>query len=352
MGEGVEGWEKGTISIALVHEALQVYQERNHDVTGLLEQVSIPPALLATPRARVSAESYARLWFLTAQAMDDEFFGMDRHPMRVGAFALLCHSVLSGPTLGKALKRALDFFHLVLDDLHGSLSVEGDRARITLHDRAGPNRMFAYCTFLIILHGLSCWLVGRRLPILSAGFRCAEPTDTTDYCVRFCERLAFDQLETSITFDAAVLGLRVIQDEKSLREFLRGAPANLLVKYRNDDSLTAKVRKLLRAPPPADWPDLQALAHELNLTVSTLRRRLEDEGQTDQQIKDVLRCDLAIASLSQGGDSVFEIASQLGFADASAFHRAFKKWTGRTPAAYRRDLRGLDIDSDELIDEP
>lgn len=336
----MEGWEKGTISLALVHEALQVYQARGMDAAGLLEQTGIPPALLAAPHTRVSAESYARLWFLTAQAMDDEFFGMDSHPMRVGAFALLCHSVLGCPTLEKALKRALDFFRLVLDDLHGSLSVEGDRVRITLHDRAGPNRMFAYCTFLIILHSLACWLVGRRLPILSASFRCVEPADTTDYCVRFCERLAFDQPETSITFDAAALCLRVIQNEKSLREFLHGAPANLLVKYRNDDSLTAKVRKLLRQQPPAIWPDLQALAQELNLTVSTLRRRLEDEGQTYQQIKDVLRCDLAIASLNQGEDSVFEIAGQLGFADASAFHRAFKKWTGTSPGEYRRQHGG------------
>jgi AraC-like DNA-binding protein len=331
----VEGWEKGTISIAMVHEALAVYRARGMDVDAILSEAGIDAALLGQSEARVAADRYARLWHLIAQTMDDEFFGMDSHPMRVGSFALLCHAVLDCPTLGKALKRALDFFRLVMDDLHGELHQEGELARISLIDRTGPNRMFAYCTYLIILHGLACWLVGRRIPIDGASFRCAEPADSHDYRVRFCEQPLFDQPLTSITFDAALLELRVIQNKQTLREFLLEAPANLLVKYRNDEGLSARVRRQLRDTPPSDWPDLEQMAQQLHLTVSTLRRRLEDEGQSFQYIKDSLRRELAIASL-QSDDSVQEIANHLGFADASAFHRAFKKWTGNSPGEYRR----------------
>lgn len=331
----MEGWEKGTISIAMVHEALAVYRARGMAVGAILNEAGIASSLLEQPAARVEADRYARLWFLIAQAMDDEFFGMDSHPMRVGSFSLLCHAVLDCPTLGKALKRALDFFRLVLDDVYGELSQEGQLARITLSDRAGPNRMFAYGTYLIILHGLACWLVGRRIPIASAGFRCAEPAESTDYRVRFCEQPLFDQAATSITLDAALLDLRIIQTPQTLREFLHEAPANLLVKYRNDEGLSARVRRQLRDTPPGDWPDLEQVAQQLHLTVSTLRRRLEDEGQSFQYIKDSLRRELAIASL-QSADSVQEIAIHLGFADASAFHRAFKKWTGSSPGEYRR----------------
>ena len=66
-----------------------------------------------------------------------------------------------------------------------------------------------------------------------------------------------------------------------------------------------------------------------------------DEGQSYQLIKDDLRRDLAISQLSHSDKSVLDIALDLGFAEASAFHRAFKKWTGARPGEYRRALTGL-----------
>ena len=67
------------------------------------------------------------------------------------------------------------------------------------------------------------------------------------------------------------------------------------------------------------------------------RRRLEAEGTTFQTIKDELRRDTAIHRLSHGSSSVTAIAAELGFQEPSAFRRAFKKWTGKTPGDYRRD---------------
>jgi AraC-like DNA-binding protein len=72
------------------------------------------------------------------------------------------------------------------------------------------------------------------------------------------------------------------------------------------------------------------------MTRSTLRRRLEEEGQPFQMIKDQLRRDFAIDALSHTSQSVMEIAITLGFAEPSAFHRAFKKWTNTTPSEYRQ----------------
>ncbi|MGB7478811.1 MAG: helix-turn-helix domain-containing protein [Burkholderiaceae bacterium] len=95
-------------------------------------------------------------------------------------------------------------------------------------------------------------------------------------------------------------------------------------------------RSTSRALPAPQWPEFDALADELNLAGSTLRRRLEQEGQSYQAIKDQLRRDLAIDRLLRSTDSVAAIAAELGFAEPSAFYRAFKKWTGARPAEYRR----------------
>lgn len=330
--------ERGTISISFVHEALECIRARGLDPEALLALAGISPELLQSPQARVSASHYGMLWHHIARTIDDEFFGMDSHRMKVGSFTLLCHSIVHSDTLERALLRALRFFRVVLDDMAGELVRDGDVARIVLTDREGdaaPKRAFAYGTFLLMLHGLACWLVGRRIPVLTADFRCAAPDFSDEWRVLFSPQLNFDQPRTGISFAAEYLDMANIQNERTMKAFLRGAPANFLVKYKNSDSLTARIRHRLREMPPVAWPDFATLAQQFHYSPSTMRRHLDHEGQSYRSILDDLRRDLAISLLSHTDKSVMEIASELGFAEPSAFHRAFKKWTGARPGEYR-----------------
>lgn len=333
--------EKGTISICFVEEALVCLRERGLEVEVLLRQAGISPELLGSPQARVSSKHYGQLWHLIAQTLDDEFFGMDSHGMKAGSFTLLCHALIQADTLARALRRALRFLRLVLDDLSGELIVTGDVARIVLieHPRGqgegAPRRAFAYGTFLLILHGLACWLVGRRIPLSRADFRCAEPAFSDEWRILFSRNLNFDQAQSGIEFPAEYLAMANVQNERTMKDFLRSAPANFLVKYKNSDSVSARIRRRLREMPPASWPDFATLASQFHASEATLRRRLDDEGQSYRSILDDLRRDLAISLLSDTGLSISEIAGELGFAEPSAFHRAFRKWTGARPGEYR-----------------
>jgi len=337
--------ERGTIAISFVHEALEAIRSRGLDANELLVRAGISPELLGLPQARVSAGHYGKLWHLIARTLDDEFFGMDSHRMKVGSFTLLCHSVIHAENLERALTRALRFLRIVLDDLEGELIREGELARIVIFDRAGehaggeeslpPKRAFAYGTLLLILHGLACWLVGRRIPLVSADFRCTEPGFSNEWRVLFSPQLRFGQPDTVIAFSAHYLDMANIQNERTMKEFLRIAPTNFLVKYKNSASLAAQIRRRLRKVPPASWPDFTALSEQFNTSQSTLRRKLEAEGQSYRTILDDLRRDLAVSLLSDSRKTVTEIASELGFAETSAFHRAFRKWTGARPGEYR-----------------
>jgi AraC-like DNA-binding protein len=151
--------------------------------------------------------------------------------------------------------------------------------------------------------------------------------------------ISFRAPHTAIIFDAAHLDLPIVQNERTIKDFLRRAPENILLKYKNLSSLGARIRRRLRQSLPGDLPEFEALADEMNLTPATLRRRLHEEGTFYQSIKDQLRRDLAIGYLSHSKRSAMDIGLELGFSERSAFHRAFKKWTGASPGEFRRRLQ-------------
>ena len=87
---------------------------------------------------------------------------------------------------------------------------------------------------------------------------------------------------------------------------------------------------------PAEWLELDELAKYLNMSEATIQRRLKSEGMSYQQLKNDIRRDTAIEQLTKSKKSLQQISDELNFHDPSAFHRAFKKWTGVSPGAYRQ----------------
>lgn len=332
--------ERDSVSSYFVHAALArlapAVQQR------VLTAAGIQPGLLDNPHARVPAQAYSDLWLAVARELDDEFFGLDRRAMKVGSFALLCQAVLPCENLDRALRRMLRAFAVLLDDIRGELRlVDGGRsAEVVLVDRiADPAaRRFADETLLILVHGLMCWLIGRRLDLTRVSFAHPRPAHAREYALMFSEHLSFDAEATSLRFDAAALQAPLVQNAASLKLFLATAPQSVFLKYRNEDSWTARLRRHLRSAIDAGGrcPVFESVAGSFGEAGTTLRRRLAGEGTSYQRIKDELRNDLAVERLCHSAHSVDEIAAQLGYRDVSAFHRAFKRWNGLQPGEFRR----------------
>ena len=99
--------------------------------------------------------------------------------------------------------------------------------------------------------------------------------------------------------------------------------------------VTLQVRTYLETHLESD-PDIDTVAEALGYSRRTLTRRLREEATRFLQIKDQLRRSRALQLLIANQLPVEAIADRVGFADLTTFHRAFKKWTGTTPLAYRR----------------
>lgn len=328
-------YSKGTISIALVHEALVTAQQKELNLTQLLHNAGISIEMLNSPKSRVSVSAFAQLWTEIANQMNDEFFGMDSHGMRRGSFQLLSKMLMQAETVKVALNQMLQFLNAILDDFQSTLFIEENYAYIVIYERKSTKNMFAYATYFMLIHGLICWLSGQRLIINKIQLKCAAPLDDHDYKVRFCENIQYDSNENYLQFDANYLKIPIKQDQKSWYKFIRQTPENLLVRFKNPYALSSIIRKSLMQQSPEKWLELNILAQQLNMSEATIQRRLKSEGTSYQQLKNEIRRDTAIELLSTSQKTLQEISDELYFQDPSAFHRAFKKWTGVSPGSYR-----------------
>lgn len=331
--------EPDTISIHFVREALHAGVAGRVPIEQLLEQAAIARHFLDEPLSRVSPRQFGELWRRMAWHLGDEFFGLGRRPARPGAYALLCHALLSSENLQVALKRLCRYTSVIFDGMATSLEVDEHTATLRLHDDQVRATPFAHATYFMMAYGLACWLIERRIPILRCELGGRAPGFEAEYKVMFCEELSFGARHASLVIPASLLSQPVSRNAEALRQYLRRTPDVFLVKYRNTDSIAGRVRAGLRRIPPAKWPGLQALSASLGMAPATLRRRLDREGTTWQTLKNALRRDMAITALRESGVSIERLAHDLGFAEAAAFHRAFKKWTGMRPSDYRSSAR-------------
>ena len=318
------------------------------ECASLLSEIGINPA---EPASRIPLRQYAALYNTVVRRLDDEGFGLFSAPLRSGSFEFLCRGMLGAATLEVALQRASRFLRLVLPDLAISLQRRGEVAELLIVEKrrlaSHPEdigRVFAFEWLLRLLHSLSCWLVGRGLNLDSVIFPYRRPNHADDYALIFTEDSRFaptlpDGNGTLVaSFQANLLDLPLRRDEAALAAFLEGAPGKITALYRRDREMVLRVRDLLREALPA-LPDQQEIADRLHLSPRTLHRRLEEEGSSFRAIRNALRRDLALTRLTRSRDSVGNIGAMLGYADPSAFYRAFVEWTGMSPQQYRKQWR-------------
>lgn len=315
-----------------------------HDPAPLLAGLDIDPA---DPARRVPLDRYATLYNRVIAELGDEGFGLFANAMPPGSFEFLCRGMLGAPSLAEGLDRARRFLAIVLPDLAVSIWRSGHHAelRITetraLADAAdAPGRVFAFEWLLRLIHSLSCWLVGRGLALDSVDFPFARPAHADDYALVYTERSAFiGGRVLTARFNATLLELPIRRDEAALASFLDGAPGRISMLYRRDRATVTRVRDLIRHALPASLSQ-DDVAAQLHMSPRTLHRRLDEEGSSFRTIKEALRRDLALSRLTKTGHSIARVAADLGYADTSAFYRAFTGWTGMSPERYRRQLAG------------
>jgi len=329
---------------------IRLAAERNCDLGAVLEDpgLDFDPLDEESPnwRPEISAMQYSRIYQRTLRLLQDDTFGLlPRKVVSPGAFRMMCYCIISCDNLGRAIRRAADFYRTFFDEeaqLYANFSQRC--ARVGYADFRGPadHQVGAADAYgLSTWHRFFGWLTGRPIALERVDFAGEAPRSPEKYRKLFGCPLYFGQPANLLYFDSEYLRLPLVHTEQSLQEFLRTAPYQLLTMTTeaHEDSLVTQVRAMIGHDFSQGFPGFEAISSALNMSAPTLRRRLKREGTTFQQLKDNCRHEAARELLARSDLPINAVALRLGFTDPSTFHRSFRKWAGKTPGEYRAECR-------------
>jgi AraC-like DNA-binding protein len=252
-------------------------------------------------------------------------------------------ALISSSTLREAISVGLGFLELTYTFVDIRTEERTGELLFVLDDEVVPQdvRRFMVERDAAAIMIIQRELFGRSIALRRIAFRYPAPADNEPYEEIFGTRPEFGARHNVAAIDAAVLDLPLPQASPYAAQLSQQQCRELLDRRRVRLGVAGRVRhELLREP--RRMPSQDQVASALHVSVRTLRRQLADEGTTFRALVEETRQLLAEELLGTGRLTVEEIADRVGYAEASSFVHAFKRWKGVAPGRYAREISATD----------
>ena len=329
----------GTIGTTYLRALLDAAGRYGADVDEACRQLEVTAERLADPSASVSLEAMTRAWTIVPRLTNEPHFGLvAAETMPPGSYGALEYAVLSSANVVEALERAVRFQRVTYAMSDLTFAIEGERAIIRSRSfgLASDEDLAHY-----IEHGFA--FVATRIHALAPGplsmrvaFPHRPPQDTSVHARIFGDRVQFAQPRAELELvHAELLRPLASHDAAFLDAFADEEQRISLAAARAASSTRERVRHVLLAMMRQGDGSVASIARVLGQSTRTLQRNLRAENAPFSDLVDEVRAASAKRYVLERKLSLGEIAFRLGFAQQSAFFRAFKRWTGVTPSELR-----------------
>lgn len=317
---------------AYIRDLVELTGRWNVAPSALLVDLPITAAALADPTTRVPLKVceaiIARAHALTHEPGLAFYVGTQ---MRLSSHGFLGFAAMTAGTVREALELATKFATTRTSAISLSLHVEGDTASVVIEERTplGEIREFLVIALLVGIWQLGQGLTGQPLD----GFaECAFPAPAYAATLPLGGRLRFDRPAHRLVFGASALSTPLVTADPVATKISTAQLERELAAVV-DAGLPSRVRALFAAR--SDFPPITEVAKQLRMSTRTLKRKLAEHDTTFSAIRDDQRRQRALLLLDNRALSIGEISTKLGYSELPNFTRAFRKWTGMTPNAYR-----------------
>jgi len=307
---------------------------------ALLAEAGLTPADLRDPDARLPLDALAALWIAAPRHTGVDAFGLRMAQLTPPpAFDVVDYAMRASDHLRDAYRKALRYLRIHISAASHVVEEDGDEARLhfalSVPVPAGATRQgVVFALAAMVVRGRA--VTGTGLPLVEVRFALPRPADVSEHERFFRAPVRWNAERHTLVLARSTLDLPVRSADPNLARLIDRCAQDLLEKLPSPESFLDGVRRAILEGLRGGVPTAPEIARRLGVSVRSLQRRLHDERATFQGLVDDVRRELSLRHLAGDGLSVGELTFLLGFSEPSAFHRAFRRWTGTTPAEYRR----------------
>lgn len=339
-GDGA--WQALPTAIGLpVKHAIAALRARGAVIAPLLKRAGLSERDLDQRQRRISAEAQSKFLEYAAEALDESALGLhlaeQANPREAG---LLFYVASAARSLGDALGLFSRYFRIVNEAVRLELrrTPQGIVAEVNFvglsRHRAQQNVEFGIAVILKALREIT----GQDVRPIQATFVHGRNSELRRFERFFGCPIEFAAPSDQLSFSNKTLALPLIAGDPYLLDTLRPF-CDEAAKERNTGrgTLRASVENETQKLLPHGKAQRTAVATALAMSTRTLSRRLAEEGTTYEQVLDELRRSLALQYIKEESLSLSQITWLLGYEELTSFNHAFRRWTGRSPSAARKE---------------
>lgn len=333
-----------TFSARFIANIIAFARQQGADQKVLLAYAGKDWEALQDENLRFDSSTYNNILEKALEITGDHLLGLHMGEfLSLSASGLVVQIVQSSGTVKEALKHICHFANLgcralpyVLEEQQDaySLSISPDptwilESRVSVEQTidgimAYTRRQFEALTL-------------EKYQPLAIQFARKEPQNWTEYQSVLKCPVQFDQKQNAILFRKSYVEEKIISSDYRLLQILVQHANERLQTIEKEVGFIAQVKQLMIQLMDADFPDIEKVAGNLNISVRTFQRRLKEEGSTFKSLVNDLREAFAKRYLANHKLTIKEIAYLLNYSEPSAFNRSFRKWTGLSPKEYRKE---------------
>lgn len=328
--------DEGCLRVSIFVNLPALLRDLGQDPAEIVAAAGLGLDLFDDPEHAVPFVTMSRLLALCVERTRCEHFGLllgERS--KTTDLGLIGHLALNSPDVGSALRNLILHLHLHDRGAVPTLTVRGDATVFgyAIYQTGVVRADQAYDAAMAVAYNIMAALCGPTWRPTEVLLSRAKPTDATPYRRFFRAALRFDADQTALVFPTSWLERRLAGADAKLRGLLEARVE--AIEARGNGDVVTQLRRVLRTLLVGGSGSEEQVAQLFSMHRRTLNRRLKACDTTFHALVEETRFEIARHFLEMTRKPVVEIAIALDYADASAFTRAFRRWSGTTPAAWR-----------------
>jgi AraC-like DNA-binding protein len=334
------------IVLAAAATGLVDFIERHHgDVDSIFGNSGIAPDMAGAPTLKLKLASYCRLFEEAAKHIEGDkscpgnfglHFGQQFQPRDLGMWG---YAAISSPNLGAALDNLVRLFHFHQESSKMQLARGSDGLMrleyLICCSEIVERRQDAELSLGMFANVIRDCCGPNWAPV-EVHFEHPRPQFWKEHEAAFDAPVYFSQPTNALLFRPELLERPMPGRDLQLLTMMQTCLESLGSHRSGSDGMVDRVKTAIRVNLPNGYPSLEHIARMLRVATPVIQRELAEQGLSYKNAVETTRQSLAQMYLDQHQLPLTEIALLLGYSELSAFTRAFTRWTGVSPRAYRR----------------